>query len=61
MLYLVKNGYKVKKIQPVDMFPHTEHVECIVLMSKINQKGVVDYVHMSVLRIRELLLQQKKK
>ena len=28
--FLVKNGYRVKKIQPVDMFPHTEHVECVV-------------------------------
>ena len=28
--FLIKNGYRVKKIQPVDMFPHTEHVECIV-------------------------------
>ena len=25
--YLIKNGYKVKKIQPVDMFPHTSHTE----------------------------------
>lgn len=31
---LVKHGYKVKKIQPVDMFPHTDHVESVVLMSK---------------------------
>ncbi len=30
LLYLCKNGYKVKKIQPVDMFPHTDHVECVV-------------------------------
>lgn len=30
--YLVKHGYKVKKIQPVDMFPHTEHIETVVLM-----------------------------
>ncbi|HBM98816.1 MAG TPA: 23S rRNA (uracil(1939)-C(5))-methyltransferase RlmD, partial [Ruminococcus sp.] len=28
------NDYKVQKIQPVDMFPHTAHVECVVLMSK---------------------------
>ena len=28
--FLTKNGYRVKKIQPVDMFPHTEHVECVV-------------------------------
>jgi len=26
--------YKVKKIQPVDMFPHTHHVENIVLLEK---------------------------
>ncbi len=29
LAYLCKNGYKVKRIQPVDMFPHTNHVECI--------------------------------
>ena len=34
LLYLVKNGYKVKKIQPVDMFPHTNHVETVVLLVK---------------------------
>ncbi len=33
--YLIKNGYKVKKIQPVDMFPHTNHVETVVLMTRI--------------------------
>lgn len=33
ILYLSKNKYKVRKIQPVDMFPHTEHVECVVLLS----------------------------
>ena len=33
---LVQEGYKLKTIQPVDMFPHTKHVECVVLMSKAN-------------------------
>lgn len=28
------SNYTVQKIQPVDMFPHTSHVECVVLMSK---------------------------
>lgn len=32
--YLIRNGYKVKKIQPVDMFPHTNHVETVVLLSQ---------------------------
>lgn len=35
LTYLVKNGYKVKKIQPVDMFPHTAHIENVVLLSKV--------------------------
>lgn len=34
LLYLCKNGYKVTKIQPVDMFPHTEHTENICCLTK---------------------------
>ena len=34
LLYFTKHGYIVKKIQPVDMFPHTNHVETVVLMSR---------------------------
>lgn len=33
LLFLCKNGYKVRKIQPVDMFPHTSHIECVCLLS----------------------------
>ncbi|MBQ7638025.1 MAG: 23S rRNA (uracil(1939)-C(5))-methyltransferase RlmD [Clostridia bacterium] len=36
--FFVKNGYKVKKIQPVDMFPNTSHVETVVLMSRVDGK-----------------------
>ncbi|MGN0489765.1 MAG: 23S rRNA (uracil(1939)-C(5))-methyltransferase RlmD [Ruminococcus sp.] len=38
LTYLSKNKYRVRKIQPVDMFPHTEHIECVVLMSKIQNR-----------------------
>lgn len=31
---LLNNQYKVVKIQPVDMFPHTHHVENVVLLEK---------------------------
>ena len=32
--YLTKKGYQVKKIQPVEMFAFTEHVETVVLLSQ---------------------------
>ncbi|MCQ2507608.1 MAG: 23S rRNA (uracil(1939)-C(5))-methyltransferase RlmD [Dorea sp.] len=32
--YMTKHGYQVKKIQPVDMFPFTEHVENVALLCK---------------------------
>lgn len=31
---LIKNGYKILKCQPFDMFPHTNHVESVVLMTR---------------------------
>lgn len=38
--YLTKSSvFKVKKIQPVDMFPHTAHIECVVLISDIRNKS----------------------
>jgi len=30
---LTAGGYSVRKIQPVDMFPYTEHVETVVLLT----------------------------
>ncbi len=33
--FLVKNGYAVSSILPVDMFPHTNHVEVVALLQRI--------------------------
>lgn len=33
-LNLMSENYKVEKVQPVDMFPHTHHVENVVLLKK---------------------------
>ena len=30
--YLTKNGYKVKRGVACDMFPFTNHVECVIMM-----------------------------
>ena len=31
-LGLLNEKYQIEKIQPVDMFPHTHHIECVVLL-----------------------------
>ncbi len=33
LLFLCEKGYKVKKIQPVDMFPMTNHIETVCLLT----------------------------
>ena len=45
LFVLSKNGYRVKKIQPVDMFPGTGHVECVVCLSR---EKADDYIRISV-------------
>jgi len=32
--WLLEYGYKIKEIQPVDMFPHTYHIECVALLER---------------------------
>ncbi len=34
LAFFVKNGYRPRQIQPVDMFPHTNHVETVALLSR---------------------------
>ncbi len=33
--YLTKHGYKIMAMQPVDLFPHTDHVENICCLCKV--------------------------
>lgn len=35
LYFLVKRGYAVKKVIPVDMFPMTEHVETVTLITRV--------------------------
>ncbi|MBS5451641.1 MAG: 23S rRNA (uracil(1939)-C(5))-methyltransferase RlmD [Coriobacteriia bacterium] len=34
---LMRFGYRVRRIRPVDMFPHTDHVENVVLLERVNR------------------------
>lgn len=37
LAYLEQNGYKTVKVQPVDMFPATHHVENVALVEKVKE------------------------
>jgi len=41
-LGLLSEKYSVEKIQPVDMFPHTHHIECVVLLNLKNPDGLTN-------------------
>ena len=36
---LTKKGYRVESSTPVDMFPHSEHIETVCLLSKPDIHG----------------------
>ena len=40
--YLRENGYEVRRVRAVDMFPHTVHVETVCLLSKLNTKQHIE-------------------
>lgn len=39
---LTKKGYRVESSTPVDMFPHSEHIETVCLLSKLNVKHHIE-------------------
>ena len=44
--FLTKRGYRAEKIQPVDMFPHTDHVETVCLLTR--EKSVKSYAYVDI-------------
>lgn len=40
--FLRANHYRVQKLQPVDMFPHTQHIECVTLLT--NKRGGHNFI-----------------
>lgn len=44
--FLVKHGYRIKSIQPVDMFPHTSHIETVAVLTR--EKSVKSYAYVNI-------------
>lgn len=40
--WLEQNGYHTEKVQPVDLFPRTKHVETVCLLSKLQSKEHIE-------------------
>ena len=51
---LKANHYWIEAIQPVDMFPHTQHIETVCLLSKLNAKQHIEVdIHMDELDLTD--------
>lgn len=46
--YFATKGYRVRKIQPVDMFPFTAHCETVCLLSRETGRPAKDYVKVGI-------------
>jgi 23S rRNA (uracil1939-C5)-methyltransferase len=33
--HIVRSGYQIARVQPVDMFPHTDHIETVVTLERV--------------------------
>ncbi len=38
--FLTNNGYEARKIKPVDMFPFTHHIECVVQLCRTTHSAI---------------------
>ena len=51
---LCQQGYTLEKVQPVDLFPRTRHVETVCLLSKLNAKQHIEVdIHMDELDLTD--------
>lgn len=46
VVYLRERGYRLEAIQPVDMFPHTTHIETVCLLTR--EKSVKSYAYVDI-------------
>ncbi len=57
--YLTKHGYQVRKIQPVEMFPMTEHCETCVLLEQLRKADTHVKISVDMDELQKLKEQKK--
>jgi 23S rRNA (uracil1939-C5)-methyltransferase len=39
---ILKSGYRIDGVQAIDMFPHTEHIETVVTLTRVTQPRIIN-------------------
>ena len=53
--YLCAEGYEVRRVRACDMFPHTSHVETVVLIEQKYKDSMAAHIEKDMKELRKVL------